>query len=222
MTHEIEEKNGVLYSQQDAGLRIRRTAKETPEYSQSGATLEVFRTQTHSFESAAWWTIRHTIRIVRAGTWPPPMGCAITSGRLPTTGVATHDQIYHRFDKWVLSSVADNNFGTAEEPHTPNRLTFSYAYEGTYTYTYNCPGEYSSGTQTDDAIYVRAATLQRIDYGVGYNLHVDLTYDQNRDDRPAHYDDPGYQTYWTRQRLAAISCAWGSPWPACMPSARPR
>ena len=138
VTHEIVEKNGTLYSRQDPGLHIVRTAQETPEYSLPGATLEVFRTQTHSYEGRGLADIMY--RDLDSQGWNVSTADGLRYHFRPATydrrctdldddpSDDDNPRIFHRFDKWVLSSVADNNFGTADEPHTPNRLTFSYAY----------------------------------------------------------------------------------------------
>ena len=97
------------------------------------------------------------------------------------------------FQKFVLTSITDTN------PGTPNRVRFYYDYDGTQRLS-SCPANPSN----DNHIYVRSARLKQVVYGVDDAVTIDLTYANDRTDRPPDYSEQSWFRFWMRQRLTDI------------------
>ncbi|MBK6430431.1 hypothetical protein [Candidatus Amarolinea dominans] len=202
MTHELEKHGEIFYSVQDPFLKIRRPTASNPDYPSmeyfDPSTPTPFRTIdlpqtpgeynrdnlvwevtteggiTYHFEPALY------VRDCSNGDWTP-----------------SELRVVHRFTKWVLTEVRDTT------PTTPNRLTFSYDYEGSLL-AVNVPVDCSNHDYTADArIQVRAVRVKEISYGPNGAFKLKLFY-QNREDRAQHFDETGYQVFWTRKYLQRV------------------
>ncbi|WP_423224222.1 hypothetical protein [Candidatus Amarolinea aalborgensis] len=202
MTHELEEHGGYFYSVQDPFLKIRRPTASNPdypvmEYFDPSTPANPFKTidlpQTpgqYNRDNQVWEVTTEGgvtyhfepmlyVRDCSGGDWTP----------------STEQRVVHRFTKWMLTEVRDTT------PATANRVTFSYDYEGTLLAVNVpvCPNDYTS----DARIQVRAARVKEISYGPGGIFKVQLAY-LNREDRAEHFDETGYQVFWTRKYLQQV------------------
>ncbi|MGB4979666.1 MAG: SpvB/TcaC N-terminal domain-containing protein, partial [Anaerolineae bacterium] len=202
VTHELEEHGGTFYSVQDPFLKIRRPTASNPDYPSMEyfdpstptpfSTIDLPQTPgeynrdnlvwevtteggiTYHFEPALY------VRDCSNGDWTP-----------------SEQRVVHRFTKWVLTEVRDTT------PTVPNRLTFNYDYEGTRQ-AGSQPAVCSNHDYTaDELIQVRAARVKEISYGPNGIFKLKLFY-LNREDRAEHFDETGYQVFWTRKYLQRV------------------